>query len=118
MSSADLLQAQLLLAAAHRILAQARELRRDLADGHHESAIAELITIRQELRGVDRLLEEIDTAIGVLAYRECLTCDGEAITGRLQCAACAAESAALTPAVESALRTRTTPTWPPEAEET
>ena len=111
--STELLQAQLLLAAAHRITHLAREVRHDLSTEHHDQALLDLSAIRQELRGADRLLEELDAAIGALAHRECLTCDGEREPGRLQCAQCSAETSNLTPLVEAALRTRSTPTWPP-----
>jgi len=111
--SAELLQAQLLLAAAHRLVHLAREVRHDLSAEHYEQALTDLNTIRQELRGAERICEELDAAIGALAYRECLTCDQERAPGRLQCPACAAETATLTPTVEAALRARSTPTWPP-----
>lgn len=111
--SAEILQAQLLLAAAHRLVHLAREIRHDLATEHHDQALSDLAALRTEIRALERLAEELDAAIGVLAHRECLTCDGERAPGRLQCPACSATSDALTPLVQGALRARSTPTWPP-----
>jgi hypothetical protein len=113
MSTGDLLQAQLLLAAVHRILGETREVREDLAVESYDEALAKIADLRTSLASASHLLEELDAAIGVLAYRECLTCDQERTSGRLQCPACCAATDALTPAVEGALRT--TPTWPPRS---